>query len=1473
MVGESESPLVSPLPPDLLFLLPLEATVPLASPPLVEKDTIMTEAVSVSDKIDVSPATAGVPPILVALSSGTSVTETVQVKNLANPTVSQSDYQAGPSSTPSSAGVPKGSTSQGSEFNWLSRTKAARKFPNSSIPVTRFEEGVPRVKIPNVVFERGAKAHSDYIVGIFYGNAPSYGKIWGVLNYLWGKDRRRILQHELWRIGDSPFFVTEWKASFSIDPPSLQQAPIWATLNKVPFDLLTDEGLEIISKPLGRIVDAKPFSSVSSVDVKVVVDLTVKLPTSVEIERENGLVDVLEVSYAWLPPLCPKTASKAADRSRPSTSNKQYAQKVHPQDQTIPVQSCINSVLADLEPSSGTTLVGGTSKTSCSVSQSPEVFPIPPPQDSMVEAPSQAGLVSLTEAPCQGSLQLFTASNDTLPVPDSIISHSELPFVPAMKAVLVRSVVGSSQEKLVVISFNPFAVLEQEEDPPNIHQEVSCQVEEIPRTCLEESKLTLVVTTPGSSKSPPSQFLSKTQKYKKRKLAKRSPGPIKVQFLFADSQSITVKILPPESLPFYFTAVYASNDLDERRQLWISLKDTAIAFDLSTHPWMVCGDFNEILDPRESSNPSIISSTRAMREFASCLSDIGIFDLASQGPKFTWSNHRPSDPIGKRIDRCLVNDLWQLSYPKGFCSFEPPEFSDHTPCHIRLTSTKPDFGTRSFMFPSYLTKLPSFVPTIKECWSQLGAPAGNLTYLCFKLKQLKSPIKSLCKENFSQIERRVQEAKSTLDSHQLQALNLPSQDNIALEKQSRETWLFLCLAEEMFFRQKSCIKWLEVGDLNTCFFHRITLVRNALIGITYLLRGDGSRSHSLKEVHQIAASHFAGILCTLRGSHCLFLPEVLSRIISAGCSPDHQAHLSVPVSATLIKTTLFKLSLNRTPGSDGLTAEFFRSTWSFLGDEVCMAILDFFRTKFMPSCFIKNRLLLENVLLASEVLNGYHKKNRSPRITLKIDISKAFDSVRWDFLLQTLKVMQFPSDFVDCIRAYITTPSFSLSINGVTSGFFKGKSGLRQGDPISPLLFTVVMNVLSFMLNRGAEDRIFGYHPGCAGTRLTHLAFADDLLIFLDGTETSLAGVFTVLSQFEKFSGLQVNMSKTSMFSSGLAAHSQDNILNRFRLRSLQLPVRYLGLPLCSKKLSVRDCDPLLSQIRRKLNGWMNRHLSMAGRLQFISSTIPGILGFWSSAFSIPKKVLKMIQSLLSSFLWHGTLDNASAKVAWDSLCYPKCEGGLGIRGLSSWNTVFGIKLIWMLYFRAGSIWVAWVRDKYLSAGSFWSLNSRSYSISWTFRRLLKLRHIALSFLSISVREGGETYFWFDPWTPYGILIDYLGPSGPMDLGIPLNSLVSSITQGSAWILRPARSERQLNLHVYLTSFSPSPGSDAAIWKVGDRICTKFSTKDVWKSIRMAKPSVSWARFIWNQAIIPKYRITSWLFTLNRNPTMDRMIS
>ncbi|CAA7029176.1 unnamed protein product [Microthlaspi erraticum] len=102
-----------------------------------------------------------------------------------------------------------------------------------------------------------------------------------------GSLRKKVLQHELWRVGDSPFFVTEWKASFSLDPPSLQKAPIRVTIKNIPFDLVTDIGMGFIAKPLGKVVDAKPFTSVNSAEIKVVVNFTKTLPTTMEIERET----------------------------------------------------------------------------------------------------------------------------------------------------------------------------------------------------------------------------------------------------------------------------------------------------------------------------------------------------------------------------------------------------------------------------------------------------------------------------------------------------------------------------------------------------------------------------------------------------------------------------------------------------------------------------------------------------------------------------------------------------------------------------------------------------------------------------------------------------------------------------------------------------------------------------------------------------------------------------------------------------------------------------------------------------------------------------------------------------------------------------------------------------------------------------------------------------------------------------------
>lgn len=189
-----------------------------------------------------------------------------------------------------------------------------------------------------------------------------------------------------------------------------------------------------------------------------------------------------------------------------------------------------------------------------------------------------------------------------------------------------------------------------------------------------------------------------------------------------------------------------------------------------------------------------------------------------------------------------------------------------------------------------------------------------------------------------------------------------------------------------------------------------------------------------------------------------------------------------------------------------------------------------------------------------------------------------------------------------------------------------------------------MIDIMSLMLNKDALEGRFRYHQHCEDQQLTHLCFADDLLIF---SEDSLAGDFSVLSDFEKMFGLAVNISQTSLFGSSLSDDLIQCCSSRFGLTPITLHVRYLEIPLCSKKLSFADCEPLQLQIKKEDESWSTRALSMAERLTMLSTIISGIIRYLTSAFFLPKKVIKAIKSLCSSFMWHGSIDvHTNVKVA-----------------------------------------------------------------------------------------------------------------------------------------------------------------------------------------------------------------------------------
>lgn len=234
------------------------------------------------------------------------------------------------------------------------------------------------------------------------------------------------------------------------------------------------------------------------------------------------------------------------------------------------------------------------------------------------------------------------------------------------------------------------------------------------------------------------------------------------------------------------------------------------------------------------------------------------------------------------------------------------------------------------------------------------------------------------------------------------------------------------------------------------------------------------------------------------------------------------------------------------------------------------------------SAFVPGRLLVENVLLATELVAGYKWKDISKRCMLKVDLQKAFDSVNWDFIQNTLEALGFPTHFRKLIAQCITTTRFSVSINGEPCGYFKGTKGLRQGDPLSPYLFVIALEVFSQMLNTRYRDGSIGYHPRTADPEVTHLAFADDIMIFFDGEKKSLENIVETMDVFATWSGLRMNKDKTEIFVGGLnQAETTDLTALGFHLGSM--PIRYLGLPLMHRKLRIADYRLLLQKYQQNL--------------------------------------------------------------------------------------------------------------------------------------------------------------------------------------------------------------------------------------------------------------------------------------------------
>ncbi|KAK1318896.1 hypothetical protein QJS10_CPB04g01152 [Acorus calamus] len=532
-----------------------------------------------------------------------------------------------------------------------------------------------------------------------------------------------------------------------------------------------------------------------------------------------------------------------------------------------------------------------------------------------------------------------------------------------------------------------------------------------------------------------------------------------------------------------------------------------------------------------------------------------------------------------------------------------------------------------------------------------------------------------------------------------------NQDLIHIENRARDSYKALFSSEESMIRQKSRQNWLQLGDSNTAFFYASFVGRKARNTLRRVSLPNGDTSNDPSTVKAYTVNNFTQLL---NQSHSAGMAQM---DFKTKLSSLEAAQLITEVTGKEIYSTLKQMKANGSSGPDGFNPFFFFHCWEVVGSDVVAAVKEFFSSgrllKQLNHSFI---CLVPKVVSADSYLsNG----GNTERAAIKVDLSKAFDSIRWEFIYQVMHDMHFPVRWIGWIRECIETPKYSVLINGSPNGFFGATCGLRQGDPISPLLFVLVMEAFTYQIDRSImEGRIEPYLKG--RVQISHLIFADDLILFSNGSPNSARGINSLFRDFAESSGLKLNPAKSQAFLSKTFSAPTEFIAS-LGIKAGTLPVRYLGLPLLDKALSHSSCLPLLDKLRARIMGWKGHLLSFAGRVELVKTVLNSLQIFWSASFLLPQKIMAAVEKLFRCFLWGGpTLKKAMHHVDWKTICLPKQEGGLGIKGLKDWaKGSLGAKF-WEIATRRSSLWVDWIYCRYIKSGSIWRISCASGSTkSW----------------------------------------------------------------------------------------------------------------------------------------------------------------
>ena len=746
----------------------------------------------------------------------------------------------------------------------------------------------------------------------------------------------------------------------------------------------------------------------------------------------------------------------------------------------------------------------------------------------------------------------------------------------------------------------------------------------------------------------------------------------------------------------YLINVYAPNVEQDKSEFYKNLHRVIIQSGITRNDRIVIGgDWNTILSADMDKAGGIKRTGEVVSlEMREILLDLELVDMwRIKNPhtkRFTFRQKRPL--IQTRLDyflvsNCICDNVEQAQILTSYCS-------DHSCISKKFNSLpKQEKGNGYWKFNASLIEDENYVSRVNQLIDEWVAKYDYLQDKRVKWDLIKYEIRKFtCKYCAQKRKEQIREEKTLherLEYLETQLGNGPG-DSLNNEYHAckvRASELEEIKAKGAIIRSK--VKWLEEGEKSTSFFFGVEKYNFNKKHLRKIIVDDGTVITDNDLILRKARNFYK----LLYKSNCPTYDDLSNQFFSNNNLPQlcdaERESCDTEITEQECLEMLKSLKGNKSPGNDGLSKEFYLKFWKKLSKPLLESYVYSFENgslsnsqkqaiitllekhgkdrsnlknwrpisllnvdyklltkvlanrikKVLPSVisisqtgYVKERSINDSIRLVQDII-CYAEVNHMPGVLLAVDFQKAFDSIEWEFIQRSLEKFNFGPVLMQWVKTIYTDIRSCIYNNGKTSQYFNLYRGVRQGDPLSPYLFIMTVEVLACAIKQNKD--IKGFKIGMKEIKMTQ--YADDLTLLLSNLN-SVQVTLNILENFGHYSGVKINTEKTEGMFFGPWENNKDIPRN---IKWVNGPIKLLGIYISAKanEIVMENFQSKIDALLRQLHWWKARDLSLNGKVLIIKSLALSKFQYLVSLVHIPQNVVKLVNSIIYEFIWNGKTD------------------------------------------------------------------------------------------------------------------------------------------------------------------------------------------------------------------------------------------